>query len=89
MNTTKAASTAMANTRTWAEVLELIDSSDKSGLCSNGQTLRSRAADTAVAQILKNDLTLVPDGTKYSEQLGKEVMTGEGMLIMNILKEFA
>ena len=89
MNLTKAVMQAMENTRTWGEILDVLNGADKSGLCThNRQMTRARAADVAETQILKNDPSDVPEGTRYNHDMGKEVMTGEGMLIMNILKEF-
>jgi hypothetical protein len=89
MNMNKAVDAARNNTRTWGELVELLDSSDKSGMCRwNRHLTKRRAADIAVAQMLTESQSEVPSGTRWSEELGKTIISAEGMLIMNILKEF-
>ena len=88
MNITKATMQAMDNKRTWGEVLDVLNHADKSGLSSGSQITRARAADLAETHVLKFDPADIPDGTRYDHGMGKEVMTGEALLIMNILREF-
>ena len=90
MNNTKAISQAIDNKRTWGELLAILDGSNKSGLCAHNKGMtRERAADTMIAQIIKqDDMSVVPEGTAYNKSMGKNIMSNEGMLIMNVLKEF-
>ena len=88
MNLASAHIKAIDNTRTWAEIRQIIDSADTRGVSKNNGMTRAKAADMLLTQVIEKDPYVIPVGHKFNKKMGKNTMTGEGLLIANILREF-
>ena len=88
MNVAMAFSKAIDNTRTWAELRQIIDAADTRGVSKDTGMTRAKAADILLTQVIEKDPLETPVGHKWNDRLLKNTMTGEGQLIANILREF-
>lgn len=93
MNKRKAKDEAWSNTRSWADIKELIDS------CREGSRFRpskvnkaltvEQALDIFDAAIAERDPDEVPKGHRHDVYRRREMMSGDGLMIHNILRECA
>lgn len=90
MNRKKAKEEARNNTKTWAELLELVKVSNLNGMSIVNKSLTK----DQVATIMKNmiagrDLSEVPKGESYSVARDRIIISADGLGIQNLLREFA
>jgi hypothetical protein len=88
MNVATALKQAIDNTRKWSELMDLLDSADKRGMAKHNNMTRAKAYDILRASVEDKHPAVIAQGSVFNKNLNKTVMTGEGMLISNILKEF-
>lgn len=90
MNIVQAREQALNNTRSWKELADLIYSANKGGMCKNGnRSTRQEMATSMLWFVEKEEASEVPAGSRFSEKMDQHVMTVNGLLIMNLLREFA
>ncbi len=94
MNKRKAKDEAWDNTRSWADIKELIDSCrDVTNPLRESRVNRALTVEQVLdifdKAIEKRDPDEVPKGHHHSVYRQREVMSGDGLMIHNILRECA
>ena len=97
MNKRKAQDEAWNNIKSWGEIKELIDSCrDVTNPLRESRVNRSMTVeqaldifDSAIETRVRNSLSEVPSGHRHDIYKGREVMSGDGLIIRNILRECA
>jgi len=91
MNKAKAKQEALSNTRTWGELLDIVKSNrDQGGMSKLNKSLtKAQAVNIFENMIKERDLSEVPSGLKYDCYKDREVMSGDGLGIWNLLRECA
>lgn len=90
MNKKKAKEQACSNTKTWEELFAVLDGANLSGMSKVNKSL-TREQVYSIFQSMKDDisdLTIIPKGMRYSFRRDKEIISGEALSIMNLLREF-
>lgn len=90
MNKRKAKTEAENNTKTWGELLKIVESGNKDGMSRvNPSLTREQAADLFKRMIGGRDLDEVPNGLRYDYIKDCYRISHDGLGIQNILREFA
>lgn len=90
MNKRQARAEAENNTRTWGDLLILIESADLSGMSRVNKSLtREQTSQIFKDMIAERDLDEVPKGQRYDVCKNCMRISMDGLGIQNILREFA
>lgn len=90
MNRRKAKEEAMNNKRTWAELLSLVENGSIIGMSKINKSLTREQVGTIFKNMIaERDLTETPEGSVYSYRRDRIIISGDGLGIQNILREFA
>lgn len=90
MNKTAAKKAAFYNTKTWGELEEMIlDDFCLYGRSTiNKQLTKEHAQKIFIDAINSKERSDQPKTTRYDISRNREVLSGDGLLVMNILREF-
>ena len=89
MNVATAYSKAIDNTHTWGELKQILYAADTRGVSKDSGMTRLRAQDLLLTLVIEKDPLEIPEGSSWSDSMGKVVMNGNGQLINKILREFS
>ena len=94
MNKRKAKDEAWNNARSWGDLKELIDSCrDATNPIRQSRINRALTVEQVLdiydKAIAKRDPAEIPDGHRHDAYKRREVMSGDGLMIHNILRECA
>lgn len=90
MNKTKAKEQARNNTRTWRELLAIVENSNLDGMAKINKNLtRFQAATIMKNMISERKLDEVPKGECYDSFRDRSTISVDGLGIQNLLREFA
>ena len=90
MNRKQAKTEAENNTRTWGDLLAMVESSDLTGRSRVNKNLtKAQVANIFKNMIAEEDVNEAPEGIRYDAIKNRYVMSRDGLAIQNILREFA
>ena len=90
MNRKQAKEEAINNTRSWRELLQLVQTSSLEGMSRVNKNLtKEQAAKIMEDMIAERDLDEVPKGERYDVFKEQYRISGDGLAIQNLLREFA
>ena len=90
MNRKQAKEEARNNTRTWGELLQLVRASSLQGMSRvNKSATKAQAANIMENMIAERDLGDVPKGERYDVFRNQYRISGDGLAIQNLLREFS
>ena len=90
MNKKQAKQEAENNTRTWGELLAIVEGADLTGMSKLNKSLtREQSAQIFKNMIAERDLNEVPNGLRYDAYKDCMRISGDGLGVQNILREFA
>jgi len=90
MNKQKAKAEAENNTRTVGELLAIVDAADLTGMSKLNKGLtRVQAAQIFKGMLAGRSADEVPKGTRWDVSRNSMRMSGDGLGIQNLLREFA
>lgn len=89
MNKVDAKEIAMINEKTWAELKAMVVNSDKNGTSKVNPTLKKSVVADIFMNMFKNkDLEKVPVTTYFHPMKNRLQLNGDGIGIVNLLREF-
>lgn len=90
MNRRQAKLEAINNKRTWGELREIVNRANRNGMSRVNKSLTKIQVYEIFKKIIDaRDLSEIPTGERYSVSRNRYVMTGDGLAIFNLLREFA
>lgn len=88
MNKKQAKAEAINNTLTWGELSEIVTNGNKDGHSSVAQQVSKLDVEKIMREVIREqDWNAIPSGNWLNHK-GKYSLSKNGMIIMNILREF-